>query len=162
MRRLGFLLLSVGLLATNSSCFRYVEARPEAVVSGSDVRVRVSFDRAVELEDLLDQDDPRELNGTTMDYDEPGWLRLSVPFQGVEAGSARRGFNSVVDISFMDLERVQLREVDWTKTGGLVALSAVVAGALVEAVFDPFDGEEGDGEPGETEAAIIPLFSIRW
>ena len=48
------------------------------------------------------------------------------------------------------------------RTGGLVGLSAVVTVAVLEAFFDPSDDTEGDMEPGDTEAAIIPLFSIRW
>ena len=148
-------------VASNAACYRYVETRPESVTPGSDVRVRVSFDRAAELRDLLDQEDPREVGGIVMGTQYPESLRLSVPFQGVKVGSARRGFNSVVDISFLDMENIHLRKFDWARTGGLVGVSALVTTVLIDAIFDPFENEEGDDEGG-IDAAVITLLKIRW
>jgi hypothetical protein len=161
MRRAGLLaVLSVALVASGA-CYRYVETSPAALAPGSDVRVQVTRERAIELEEFLDQDDPREFEGEVISDAPPEAIRLSVPFQGVEAGSARRGFNTFVDIPLGDFEGIQLREFDWLRTGGLVGASALVAAAVIEAFFDPFDGDEG-GDPGDIDAAILTLFEIRW
>ena len=153
-------LVAVSLL--NAGCYRYVEVDPGAVTPGADVRVRVTPTRASELENVLDQEDTREFGGVVMDGGSLGILRLSVPFQGVASGSASRGFNSLVDLEFLDVEDIRKREFDWARTGGLVGISAVITVAVLDAFFDPQDDTEGGIEPGDTEAAVIPLFSIRW
>ena len=162
MRRAICFLFLVILSVANAGCYKYVEARPEALAPGSDVQVRVTRARALELEEGLQQEDTQQFVGVVLDDTSPEHLRLSVPFQGVQAGSARRGFNSIVDLPVYDVELIQKRTFDWVRTGGLVGLSAVVTVAVLEAFFDPSDDTEGDMEPGDTEAAIIPLFSIRW
>jgi hypothetical protein len=126
------------------------------------VRVEINQDRARELEAYLDQDDTRVLSGLLLDPAAPQTLRLSVPFQGVQAGTASRGFNGLVDLSFLDLERVEVRELNWGRTGGLIGISAVLAAVAVDAFFDPFDNGEGEPGPGDTDSAIITLLRLQW
>lgn len=162
MERLKIFAILILALMANSACYRYVETGPQGLSPGTDVRVRVSLDRSRDLEKYLDQDDTRTVSGKILEPGGPESLRLSVPFQGVTAGLASRGYNSLVDIPFLDLQQVEKRELNWHRTGGLIGISAVLAAVAVDGFFDPFDNGEGEAEPGDMDSAIITLLRIRW
>jgi hypothetical protein len=141
-----------GILIASSGCYSYVEVPVDTVRPGQ--AVRVTLDRAEALRRAEERDEfQQQITGTATEQTTAEALGLSY------IGTRGSDFRDFMLVNWQSVERVEGREISWLRTGGLAALGAVVAVAILE-IADNSSGTPGEGGINESAWTRIPLFRI--
>jgi len=124
--RYGFALVCVLLL---SGCRAFIPAQSTDVVPGKDVRVRVPVDVAMDLE-TPGFPNTRLLTGRILEVNERSLL-LEVPVATVSRGDRVEALRQRVRLRSHEVLEVETRQLDWLRTGALLAFGAVVTTGVV-------------------------------
>ena len=123
---------------------------------GTQVRVNLTTPGAVRISDLLGRP-LRSLEGSLVD-----WTGDSLSIGLISATEWGRPWDAVdtLRVAQTELSLLEEKRVDPTRTGILVAGSAVVVGATVVALFNAagWNEDTGGGEP--PDVILSPLFSF--
>jgi len=151
---------ALSALALLGACYTYVPLETSTLSPGMDVRARVSSNMARELSPLLNNPDPRQLNGRVITAGDTLVLEVPSVLQA-EVGSSVQTLHQRVSIPRQMLLEVESRTLDRYKTGILAGAAGVIVGGYIlrATVLNPGkEGQPGGGGPGEL---TIPLFRLR-
>lgn len=154
MTRAGLIL---AFLLTVSGCARWVPAQLGTVPPGTDVRLRLSEDGALRLEELTGAG-AVEVTGELLQW-EPE-VMVSTGLAGAGANPALRQ-RIVVDPD--EVVGIDVREVDRTRTGLLVGGVVAAAGSAVAwALVNIIQGSEGAPNGPPTDGPQEPFVRLRF
>lgn len=145
-------------LFSAGGCYHYLPSSPQEVTPGQAVRFRLTADEAAKYTDLR-LADPRLLEGMVVDRSGAGFmLDATVGINNAETGS--RALTQRLNVPVSGVLDVELKQLDRTRTGFLVAGSAVLAGVIIAQVSGATGSKDGN-PPDNPEARRVPLFKIR-
>jgi hypothetical protein len=140
------------LLVASSGCYSYAEIPVDAVRPGQ--AVRVTLDRAEALRRAEEREEfQQQVTGTVTEQTTAESLGLSY------VGTRGSDFRDFMLVNWASIEQVEGREISWLRTGGLAAIGAVVAVAILE-IADNSSGAPGEGGINESPWTRIPLLRI--
>lgn len=146
------LLLAVSVVS--AGCFSYQPARLETVSPGQAVRVRISPEEADRLMELRLTDD-RLVDGVLVSNGGDGMLLDT----RVGVNDPQRGTRALVQritLPSSEIREVELKRLDWLRTGALAGGVAVGVGVVIAAALEGGGGKEGPGGPDPSEL-VIPV-----
>lgn len=152
MRSVPLLLLAASL--ATSGCYAYIPIAPQEAAPGDAVRFRLTPEEAARYQDLR-LANPRLIEGTLV---QEGETEMVLDAHVGRAGAAEGSRLLVQEVSIPRAEilEVELRKLDGTKTG-LVVAGGIVAIATVVAVSGGGSGSDDGGGTDIPEARRIPL-----
>jgi hypothetical protein len=127
-----------------------------------DVRARVSVERA----EAIAAAHPivgRDLDGAVLEANSEE-LVILVPLRQSTGFRSEPSIGAPLGIPNEDVVEVELKKLDWTRTGALAAAGAALLGLIASQTFDGDGGGDDPGKPGgDPQDAIIPFrISIPW
>lgn len=138
--RLAGLALVVGLTA---GCFTYVPGGPGTVSPGDDVRITVDDARTDRFGELFGESftgvRQQRLDGTVVSIDDDRLL-VTVPVTVRRRGVQNDVLHQQVDIREDEIARLDVREVDWMRTGPALAVGAAAVGIVILRTFSNLIG----------------------
>ena len=148
----------VAVLLALCGCSVYVPLNPDTPPPvGTDVRARLTTPGAVRISDRLGSP-VREVEGQILSF-----LGDSLGLSLMATTEFGRPWDSVDTLKLGTIEIFQLEEkkLDRRRTALLAGGVGVVSGVLIAALFRAAGGSEDGDPPGDIDAIVIPLFSIR-
>lgn len=148
----------VAALFVLCGCTVYLPLNPEVPPpAGTNVRARLTTPGAVRISDRLGSP-VREIEGEILSFwgDSLGLSLMATTEYG-------RPWDSVDTLKIATAEVFQFEEkrLDKTRTAFLVGGVGVVTGIVIGAIYSAAGGADGGDPPGDIDAIVIPLFSIR-
>jgi hypothetical protein len=140
-------------------CYRYVPAELGAVPVGQDVRVHLTRQAMIGIEELPDLERPL-VSGTLVRL-ESERLFLRVPVAARQVGFHTDLIGQDVGIPTTGIVQLEQRRLDPLGTGLLVAGTAATAAAVITLILESRRGTEDPGPP-PIEELRVPLFSLRF
>jgi hypothetical protein len=139
-------------------CSVYVPLNPDTPPpAGTDVRARLTTPGAVRVSDIVGSP-VREIEGEILSFwgDSLGLSLMATSEYG-------RPWDSMDTLKLGTLEIMQLDEkrLDKRRTAFLVGGVGVITGVVTAALFKAATGSDDGESPGDIDAILIPLFSIR-
>ncbi len=150
-------LLAAGL-ALASGCYSYAPVRVDSLTPGQTVRVRLTPEEAMRLEEMR-RTDNRLMEGT---YLETSGLQMTVNTQvsRTDPMAGTRALIQTIDVPLSQVVEVEERSFDRVKTGAVVAgLAAGLVWAIIEATGDAVAPGTNPPPPPPPESRI-PSFSL--
>ena len=154
-RRFVALVISIPLLP---ACFSYVPADLDAIPPGGAVRVYLSRAGVAQLPEEV-RSSGSYVAGSLVSR-EPQNLVVRVPVSGQPQSVRDIRLRQDVIIPAQDVVELRRRQLDRTRTGLLVAVSAGAAAAIVATIMDASGSERGPVEI--PELTLVPWFAIRF
>ena len=156
MRTLLPILLLTAL--TTGGCFSYQPTRLETVAPGQAVRVRISPEEADRLVELRLTDD-RLVDGVLVSNGGDGVL-LDTQVGTTDPQRGTRALRQRITIPAGEIREVELKRVNWLRTGALAGGVAVGVGVVVAAALAGGGGKDGPGGPDPSEL-VVPRLGVR-
>lgn len=151
--------LTLVLLLAVAGCARWVPAELGMVPPGSDVRLRLSEDGAMQLEEATGTRST-EVTGELIQWEPEVLVSTAVVTPGARVGPGLRQ-RLVVDPG--NVVGIDVRETDRTRTGLMVGGVVAVAGsAIVWAVVNIIRGSEGAPTTPPTDGPQEPFVRLRF
>lgn len=145
--------LPTALIVSIAGCYSYVPADPGRVPPRSDVRAVVTPDQAARLDPLLVQGE-RVVEGELLENGATDLLLL-VPVSSDVRGARVETLHQRIRLSNADVVQLELRELDRTRTGLLIAGgAALVAGVLIRQLTGDSGGQTGGPGPNPPENRV--------
>jgi hypothetical protein len=140
------------IMVASSGCYSYVEVPVDAVRPGQ--AVRITLDRAEALRRADERDEfQQRVTGTVTEQTTDEAVGLSY------IGTRGSDFRDFMLVNWESVELVEGREVSWLRTGGVAALGALAAVAILE-IADNSSGGNNEGGINESMWTRIPLLRI--
>lgn len=158
MRRLRQLVVAA-LLSLSSGCYAYHETELESVTPGTPIRIRLSPEEAARLAELR-LTDARLVDGTLIAN---GGDRVMLDTR-VGVNDPTRGSRALVQrvaVPVTEVHEVELRRLDWLKTGAIAGAFALGVGIVAAAALDGDQGDEGPGGGDIPESRAPWRFPLR-
>jgi hypothetical protein len=157
MRTQHPILLLAAVMA--AGCFSYQETSLATVAPGQSVRVRISPEEADRLVELRLTDD-RLVDGVLVSNGGDGLLLdttvgMSDPQRGTRALRQR------ITIPPGEIREVELKRVNWLRTGALAGGVAVGVGVVIAAALEGGGGKDGPGGPDPSELVVPARLGFR-
>jgi hypothetical protein len=142
----------LALLVLTSGCYTWHDVSREAVAPGTDLRV--TLEREVALQRIEDAGELRlTVSGTATEQTDASSLGLTTRLRGST-------FNSFEALPWSGIVRIEEKRFSWLRTGGMAALGA---GATI-AILSVLEGQTDEGSEGppinESGVVRVPLFTI--
>jgi hypothetical protein len=159
-------MMALATAGVQSGCYSYALVRPDAATVGQNVRARVSGAEAERLEPVLGITG-REIEGELLQQgDSSVVLAVMMPFATVGGAAPERVHQRIV-IPRAELQELQVRQLDRSRTTLAIGAAVVVVGVAIAASTGAIElGSGGSrGNPNETRipasvALPLPLFRI--
>ena len=154
--------LSVLLSLAAVGCHTYQPIALDEIQPSMAVRARMSVERA----EAIAQDYPtvgREVDGAVLESNSEE-LVILVPLRYSAGFRSEPLIVTPVGIPNQDLLEVELKKLDWRRTGAVAVAGAALLGFIVSRSLDGDGGGDDPGKPGgDPYDAIIPFhISIPW
>lgn len=157
MRPLLFPLLAGALLSTG--CYSYQVTNLGEVAPGTPVRLRLTPAEAERLVEFRLVDD-RLIDGVLVENGGTGLvLDTRVGVNDAQRGS--RAFTQRISIPTAEVREVELKQLDWFKTGVALGAGAVGLTIVARAAFGDGEGQDGPPGPDPSEIRVPRAFSLR-
>ncbi len=155
-------IFSVLLSLAAVGCYTYQPIALDEIRPSMDVRARLSAERA----EAIAQAHPiagREIDGAVLESNSEE-LVILVPLRQATAVRAEQSIATPLGIPNQDLLEVELKKLDWTKTGAIVAGGVALVALMISTDIGGGGGGGDDpGDPPDPQDAIIPFrISIPW
>jgi hypothetical protein len=163
LERCRSLALGFALCAMASGCYSYIAVPPSGGTVGEQVRVRVSGGQAERLEPVLGMTD-REIEGQLLEQSDSS-IVLSVPLPlPATGGAALERAHQRIIIPRSDLQEVERRKLDKTRTSLLVGAGVVALATVIAASTGAIElGSGGSrGSPNESRVPARAPLLLRW
>lgn len=141
-----------------AGCYTYRPAELSEVAPDSRVRLTVSAQQAVELEEAL-RDTRRTFNATYMGQNE-GQLLFSVPVLNPMPGMSSRAVNNRVSVPQTEVTSLERRELSTWRTASVIGVGVLVVGLGAWEVFGALNNGRDEDKPPDVNNIRIPLFSF--
>lgn len=141
-----------------SGCFSYVPAEPASVPAGEEVRVFLTRDAVLELQDAIPTSGSALRGRITGREDD--LLTLRVPVTAPRAGLQAPDIGQDVRIATGQILELQRREFSPARTGLLVAGAAGAASMIILLIMDDAGATPQPGPGDGPEVIRIPLLSL--
>ena len=155
--------LGCALCAISTGCYSYVTVPPGSGTVGEQVRVRVSGAQAERLEPVLGMTD-REIEGQLLEQSDSS-IVLSVPRPlAAEGGATFERAHQRVVIPRADLQEIDWRKIDKTRTSLLVGVGVVGVATAVAVAMGGIEIGSG-GDRGTSQRSTVPVNApvmLRW
>jgi hypothetical protein len=141
-----------------AGCYRYAPIQVGEVSPGMGVRARVSLTAAQRIAPLIGASDARVLRGRLISTGDT--LIVEVPVvQPADGSGVVQSLHQRIAVPRTDLIELETRQLDRTRTGGLIGIAAIILGVML---VDALNGEPGLDTPpgGGGTDAIVPVFRI--
>lgn len=155
-RRAGIAVL--GVVATG--CYTYRPVELAQVTPETEVRARITAQEADRLSDVL-PDGQRLLAGTVESVDN-GELLLLVPIVGAADRPGRGAINQRLALANDGVIEVEVREIDNTRTGIMLATVTAAIGALVIRELTANQSDTGEPDVNPPPESTILRFFLPW
>lgn len=132
--------MSVVLITSIAGCYSYVPAEPGRIPPRSDVRAYVTADQASRLDPLVVRGE-RVVEGELLENGAADLLLL-VPVSRDIPGARVESLHQRVLVSSADIVQLELRRLDRTRTGLLIAGGAALIGGVL---ITQLTGDSGGG-----------------
>lgn len=144
-----------------AGCYRYVPAEMEATPPGTDVRLLVTREGALEMEEVgaLDGNQEPRVDGTVVATEDAALL-IRVPIAQRQDGFIVSRIDQSVRVPMEEVVSFQRRELNKLGTGLLLTGGALALGALVAVIAEPLGGDDGDPDTPPDELFTLQIFSI--
>lgn len=152
------IILTVGILL--SGCYTYTPVPIAQTTPGEEVRIRISAERAAELQQILQRED-RVLIGEVV-INGPEDLLLEVPSAAVASAGSVSRLNQRLTFTHADIVEVEARKLDRLRTAGVAAVIAAAGTYLAIRAFAYEGNPDADGGKGGTDQILIPVFRLTW
>ena len=137
-------------------CFSFHEIPAAGIAPGTTVRVRITSEEALRLQQALGQL-TTTVQGQAINRDPDTVVGLTV--QRADGGPAGPGFNTFIAIPLTSIEHAEQRRLDIVRTALLAGAGAAAALAVVAISA----GGTESGEPPDMNARLrVPLLSVRF
>jgi hypothetical protein len=157
--RSSVFLVAAGALLT-SGCFSYQPTRLEAVGPGETIRVRISPEEADRLVDVRLTDD-RLVSGILVSNGGDGLL-LDTTVGVNDPARGTRALTQRITIPVGEVREVEMRRVNWFKTGVVGGAIAVGVGVVAAAALAGGGGSPDPGGGGGVEIVVPRGFNLGW
>lgn len=144
----------VALAPVLGGCFRYAEAPAGGVTPGAHVRASLTPEESARVGDVTGRE-ARVVEGVVVAPSAAGDLTVSLPL-AAEPSRRLRSLRTAVRVPAAGIERLEVRRLDRSRTGWLVAIGGVVAGLLVSELATSA-GDAPDPEAPDPNAVRIPV-----
>lgn len=141
-----------------AGCYTYRPAELSEVAPESRVRLTVSAQQAVELEEAL-RDTRRTFNATYMGQNE-GQLLFSVPLLNPTPGMSSRAVNNRVSVPQEEVTSLERRELSTWRTASVIAAGVLAVSFGAWEVFGTKNDGPNEDKPPDVNNIRIPLFSL--
>jgi hypothetical protein len=143
-------------------CHTYQPIALDEIQPSMAVRARLSAERA----EAIARAHPtvgREVDGAVLESNSEE-LVILVPLRHSTGFRSEQSIAAPLGIPNQDVVEVELKKLDWTKTGALAVAGAALLGLIVSQSTDGGGGGDDPGKPGgDPQDAIIPFrISIPW
>jgi hypothetical protein len=154
------LLTAAAFVVVCSGCYTYQIADPATVQAGRDVRVRLSLEAADRLQEVRMTDD-RLLEGKLLER-RGDQLVVETAVNRLDPMTGGRLLNQRLNLPYSDLQEVETKALDRTRTAGVVALAGAVVGYIVVSQFQDGGGSDTGPPSGPPESRVIriPLLGV--
>lgn len=154
------LLTAAAVVVVTSGCYTYQTVDPASVEPGRDVRVRLSLEAADRLEEVRMTDD-RLMEGKLLER-RGEQLVVETAVNRLDPMTGGRLLNQRLNLPYTDIQEVETKVLNKTKTAGMVALAGVVVGYVVASQFQDGGGSDGGPPTGPPESRVIriPLLGV--
>lgn len=166
MRRLdrfGILALGIAVSAVASGCYSYSAVPVSTAPVGEPVRVRLSGAEAERLEPVLGFTD-REIEGQLLEQSDSSIvLSVALPLPATSGSTLERAHQRII-IPRSDLQELQRRHLDKTRTSLLVGAGVVAVSAIIAASTGAVELGIGGRRPNPNATRVpagAPLL-LRW
>ena len=142
-------------------CYHYIPATPDELAPAQDIRARVSLTQAEALEEILQRDNPRVINGTVVERSGESVV-VDVPVTTDLQGDRLRTLRQRVTLPLNSIQELERRELARGRTYALVGAStALIAMAITGWVIQSEGGVGEELPPGEEHRGPfhIPIWS---
>jgi hypothetical protein len=151
------LILLVVLLSPG--CYSYRVTELQDVAPGTPVRLRVTPDEAERLVEFRLTDD-RLVDGVLVENGGMGLvLDTRVGVNDAQRGS--RAFTQRINIPASEVREVELKQLDWFKTGVAIGATAIGLAIVASAAFGDGEGRDGPPGPDPSDLRVPTGFSLR-
>jgi hypothetical protein len=160
MKKSRFIPVLLSLAAVG--CHTYQPIALDEIQPSMAVRARLSAERAEAIA-RVHSIYGRELDGEVVESNSEE-LVILVPLRHSTGFRSEQSLAAPLGIPNQDVLEVELKKLDWTRTGALAVAGAALLGLIASQTMDGDGGGDDPGKPGgDPQDAIIPFrISIPW
>lgn len=139
-------------------CYSYQVSTLEDVVPGEAIRLRISAAEAERLAELRLTED-RLVPGTLVQRDD-GEVLIDTQVGQNDSSRGTRALTQRITVPTGEVREVELRRLDWFRTGALIGAAGVGVGIALAAAIGGGDGRSDNGGP-DTGELVVPILRFR-